>query len=86
MTATPDHKRRAAPHGAVRLGDVAICPVVHTIRVAIAALSIASIAAYAGESEGAVQAPVDDIATVRAAPAPTGHIAYVTQSSGGANG
>ena len=58
--------------------------VVHTIRVAIAALSIASITpAIAGEGEGAVQAPVQNTTTVMAAPAPTGHVAYVTQSSRG---
>ena len=55
-----------------------------TIRVAIAAMSIANIApAYAGEGEGAVQAPAQNITTVVAAPAPTGHLAYVAQSSRG---
>ena len=58
--------------------------VVHTIRVAIAALSIASITpANAGEGEGAVQAPVENTTTVMAAPAPTGHVAYATQSTRG---
>jgi len=55
-----------------------------TIRVAIAALSIASIApAFAGEGEGAVQEPAQNATTVMAAPAPTGHVAYVTQSNHG---
>jgi hypothetical protein len=55
-----------------------------SIRVAITALSIASIApAYAGEGEGAVQAPAQNTTTMMAAPAPTGHIAYVTQSNRG---